>query len=204
MSQRLKDLSSFTSVEPVKATLSTSMWAEIAAPAVGPYPGMMFTTPGGNPACRIKDDTYTHLLAPICLQENSISSLTFISQDFSFNVQFVRTRTILPTLYLRCSLEMYFCFLITQQLLLTLTSESFPKSRMPSALTCMEMRVFGYLFFAKTNARISETIHSSFTSVNASLSLSHVLCSSSTGLITLNSSSDGESAQRTQPLLSPL
>lgn len=32
----LKICLSFTSVEPVKATLSTSMWAEIAAPAVGP------------------------------------------------------------------------------------------------------------------------------------------------------------------------
>lgn len=39
-----------TSVEPVKATLSISMWWEIAAPAVGPKPGTIFTTPGGNPA----------------------------------------------------------------------------------------------------------------------------------------------------------
>lgn len=39
-----------TSVEPVKATLSISIWWEIAAPAVGPKPGTIFTTPGGNPA----------------------------------------------------------------------------------------------------------------------------------------------------------
>ena len=39
-----------TSVEPVKATLSISMWLDIAAPAVGPYPGIMLTTPFGNPA----------------------------------------------------------------------------------------------------------------------------------------------------------
>ena len=39
-----------TSVEPVKATLSMSMWLAMAAPAVGPNPGTMFTTPGGNPA----------------------------------------------------------------------------------------------------------------------------------------------------------
>ncbi len=39
-----------TSVEPVKATLSTSMWLAMAAPAVGPNPGTMFTTPDGNPA----------------------------------------------------------------------------------------------------------------------------------------------------------
>ena len=39
-----------TSVDPVKATLSTFMWLAMAAPAVGPYPGMMFSTPGGKPA----------------------------------------------------------------------------------------------------------------------------------------------------------
>ena len=39
-----------TSVEPVKATLSTLGWREMAAPAVGPYPGTMLTTPAGNPA----------------------------------------------------------------------------------------------------------------------------------------------------------
>lgn len=40
-----------TCVEPVKATLLMSLWLAIAAPAVGPKPGMMLTTPGGNPAC---------------------------------------------------------------------------------------------------------------------------------------------------------
>lgn len=46
-----------TSVEPVKAILSTSMCSAIAIPAVGPYPGTKFTTPGGKPAWKIN----THL-----------------------------------------------------------------------------------------------------------------------------------------------
>ena len=40
-----------TSVEPVKAILSTSGWFTRAAP-VRPSPVMMFTTPGGRPASR--------------------------------------------------------------------------------------------------------------------------------------------------------
>lgn len=40
-----------TSVDPVKATLSTSLWRAMAAPAVGPYPGSTLITPAGNPAC---------------------------------------------------------------------------------------------------------------------------------------------------------
>lgn len=39
----------------MKATLSTSGWCVRAPPAVGPYPGMTLTTPGGNPASLIKD-----------------------------------------------------------------------------------------------------------------------------------------------------
>ena len=39
-----------TSDDPVKATLSMLGCSEMAAPAVGPYPGTMFTTPGGKPA----------------------------------------------------------------------------------------------------------------------------------------------------------
>src|SRR5580693_1220688 len=38
--------------EPVNATLSTSGCAASAAPAVSPYPGTTFTTPGGTPASR--------------------------------------------------------------------------------------------------------------------------------------------------------
>src|SRR5215469_955466 len=36
-----------TSVEPVNATLSTSGWAAMAAPAVSPKPGTILTTPAG-------------------------------------------------------------------------------------------------------------------------------------------------------------
>jgi len=39
-----------TSVEPVKATLSTSGCSARAAPAVSPKPVTMFTTPSGKPA----------------------------------------------------------------------------------------------------------------------------------------------------------
>src|SRR5258707_607714 len=35
-------------VEPVKATLSTSIWPASAAPPIGPKEGTVFTTPGGN------------------------------------------------------------------------------------------------------------------------------------------------------------
>ena len=42
-----------TSVEPVNATLSTSLWAARAAPAVSPKPGTTFTTPAGTPASAI-------------------------------------------------------------------------------------------------------------------------------------------------------
>src|SRR5438093_1534851 len=39
-----------TSVEPVKAILSTMGWRTSAPPAVGPKPGTMLTTPAGTPA----------------------------------------------------------------------------------------------------------------------------------------------------------
>lgn len=41
-----------TSVDPVNATLSMPMCDAIAAPAVGPNPGTILTTPGGKPACQ--------------------------------------------------------------------------------------------------------------------------------------------------------
>lgn len=40
-------------MEPVKATLSISLWCEIAAPTEGPKPGTTLTTPGGKPASLI-------------------------------------------------------------------------------------------------------------------------------------------------------
>lgn len=45
---------SCTSVDPVKEILLTSGWDDSAAPAVGPYPGTTFTTPGGNPAFKLR------------------------------------------------------------------------------------------------------------------------------------------------------
>jgi len=42
-----------TSVDPVKATLSTSLCAASAAPAVSPKPGTTLTTPSGTPASAI-------------------------------------------------------------------------------------------------------------------------------------------------------
>lgn len=41
-----------TFVDPVNATLSMPMWEAMEAPAVGPNPGKILTTPGGNPACQ--------------------------------------------------------------------------------------------------------------------------------------------------------
>lgn len=40
-------------VEPVKAILSTSIWAAMAAPPTGPREGTVFTTPGGKLIQRI-------------------------------------------------------------------------------------------------------------------------------------------------------
>lgn len=51
MHHKPEELEAFTSVEPVNATLSTSSWEAMAAPAVGPNPGIILTTPGGKPAC---------------------------------------------------------------------------------------------------------------------------------------------------------
>ena len=42
-----------TSVEPVKATLSTPGCATSAAPEISPTPVRILTTPGGKPASRI-------------------------------------------------------------------------------------------------------------------------------------------------------
>ena len=47
----------YTSVDPVNDTLFISMCWDIAAPAVGPKPEMMLTTPGGKPACTNKEES---------------------------------------------------------------------------------------------------------------------------------------------------
>jgi hypothetical protein len=46
-----------TSVEPVKATFSTSGCAVMAAPAVWPYPVIRLTTPSGTPASWISQSS---------------------------------------------------------------------------------------------------------------------------------------------------
>ena len=48
-----------TSVEPVNETLSTSMCSDRAAPAVGPYPGITLSTPGGNQVFSLTGETIT-------------------------------------------------------------------------------------------------------------------------------------------------
>ena len=60
-----------TSVDPVNATLLTSGWLTIAAPAVGPKPGITFTTPSGKPASFVNAATYS----PV----NGVCSASFIT-----------------------------------------------------------------------------------------------------------------------------
>jgi len=50
-----------TSVDPVKATLSTAGFWTMAAPAVGPYPGRTLRTPGGKPTYRGKKNPTPYL-----------------------------------------------------------------------------------------------------------------------------------------------
>ena len=47
---KIKNLMSLTAVDPVNATLLTSIWDAKASPAVGPNPGTTLVTPSGNPA----------------------------------------------------------------------------------------------------------------------------------------------------------
>ena len=54
-----------TSTLPVKAILSTSGWATIAAPAVSPPPVTTFTTPGGSPAS-VKLDASASIESGVC------------------------------------------------------------------------------------------------------------------------------------------
>lgn len=66
-----KDILLLTSVDPVKATLLMSGWEVMAAPAVGPYPGRMLTTPGGKPAWQVQSNhnndkpNSEHCLCPV-------------------------------------------------------------------------------------------------------------------------------------------
>lgn len=74
-------LNPFTSVEPVKATLSTSMCSAMAIPAVGPYPGITFTTPGGKPA--YTEDTSQFSFLSCVLRELSTVTLTYTQSAMS-------------------------------------------------------------------------------------------------------------------------
>lgn len=56
-------------VDPVKAILSTPGCQMRASPASFPYPGMIFTTPSGNPALTIN--------SPILRAVNGVSSAGF-------------------------------------------------------------------------------------------------------------------------------
>lgn len=46
-------------VDPVKATLSTSMWCAMALPTVLPYPETRLTVPGGKPAREINSQIFS-------------------------------------------------------------------------------------------------------------------------------------------------
>lgn len=50
-----------TSVDPVKATLSTSGWLDKCLPAVSPNPERIFTTPSGKPASWMSSPTLNAL-----------------------------------------------------------------------------------------------------------------------------------------------
>jgi hypothetical protein len=54
-----------TSVEPVKATLSTPSWAASGAPAVSPKPVTTLTTPSGTPASWIRRPS-TSAVSGVC------------------------------------------------------------------------------------------------------------------------------------------
>lgn len=53
-------------MEPVKAILSIPVCEAIAAPTVGPNPGKMLTTPGGNPACQGRGEGERAQLSESC------------------------------------------------------------------------------------------------------------------------------------------
>ena len=73
-----------TSVEPVKATLSTSPCAASAAPAVSPYPGTTFTTPSGTPASAISSASFSSV-SGVCSAGLSTTQLPVASAGPSFH-----------------------------------------------------------------------------------------------------------------------
>ncbi len=77
-------MSYFTAVTKLneKETLLMSRWFEIAAPAVGPYPGTTLTTPLGNPASRAREAT-NNALRGVCSAEkkNRIENETFYNTN---------------------------------------------------------------------------------------------------------------------------
>ena len=73
-----------TSVEPVKATLSTSLCAASAAPAVSPKPGTTLTTPSGTPASAISSASRS-AVSGVCSAGLSTTQLPVVSAGPSFH-----------------------------------------------------------------------------------------------------------------------
>lgn len=82
-------------VDPVNATLSTSMWDDKAAPPTGPKDGMVFTTPGGNlesfPVVVITLFTFRH--SPCFLDELRQFLMGLAGQDTVDHCRRVKDRT---------------------------------------------------------------------------------------------------------------
>ncbi len=73
-----------TSVDPVKATLSTIGWAASAAPAVSPKPVTTFTTPSGTPASAIRPARRI-AVSEVCSAGLSTTVLPVVSAGPSFH-----------------------------------------------------------------------------------------------------------------------
>jgi hypothetical protein len=65
-------------VEPVKATLSTSICPASAAPAVSPNPGTTLTTPSGTPAAAMSSAS-SSALSGVCSAGLSTTVLPVVS-----------------------------------------------------------------------------------------------------------------------------
>ena len=68
----------------MKATLSTSLWAASAAPAVSPKPVTTFTTPSGTPASATRPARRS-AVSGVCSAGLSITVLPVVSAGPSFH-----------------------------------------------------------------------------------------------------------------------